>query len=398
MLSIVENAFVGHSYEPHADVFRPFTGFMPRYYMFLHPFLLGLLFASSWAVVTGPTFSNNHAGMKLAGAVGAAGALPVYTLGFARHRTPPNIVASWQFHTAMQLLAGGWLLDSSLVSGAGSLVAARADPPNVAHCLGERTTEGEQICITAEEISVQHWRGSVLSGIDSLDDALPPPLQQLKGKLWRPPQGRVRGVIIIAHGVHQTCGLYGPQYTDLVPVLTTKVNLAVLCLDFRGFGRSNASTTSQPWGDDFRTTYVADVAAAVGLSRRLFPHGVPVWLFGHSLGGLVVSLMASSSPLSSSRFAGGTLPLAPGAIAALRSVKGILLSAPSLAYEPIQEVFEGKLVDAIGWALPGFYLPGAALNLDKALGGLDGSNAPYPRNTLKAWANAASESLAFPAG
>ena len=77
VLSIVENAFVGHSYEPHADVFRPFTGFMPRYYMFLHPFLLGLLFASSWAVVTGPTFSNNHAGMKLAGAVGAAGALPV---------------------------------------------------------------------------------------------------------------------------------------------------------------------------------------------------------------------------------------------------------------------------------------------------------------------------------
>ena len=105
--------------------------------------------------------------------------------------------------------------------------------------------------------------------------------------------------------------------------------------------------------------------------------------------------MASSSPLSSSRFAGETLPLAPGAIAALRSVKGILLSAPSLAYKsPLQELFEGKLVDALGWAFPG--APGdAPLNLDEALGG---SNAPYPRNTLKAWANAASESLAFPAG
>ena len=35
------------------------------------------------------------------------------------------------------------------------------------------SAQKESSCATAEEISVQHWRGSVLSGIDSLDDALP---------------------------------------------------------------------------------------------------------------------------------------------------------------------------------------------------------------------------------
>ena len=51
-------------------------------------------------------------GVKISAAIAVCGSLPVYTLGFASHRTPAAVVVAWQVHTAAQLLAGGVVLDA----------------------------------------------------------------------------------------------------------------------------------------------------------------------------------------------------------------------------------------------------------------------------------------------
>eukprot|EP00662_Eupelagonemidae_sp_cell21_P000730 gene730-32717_t len=50
ILSPIENYCVGAHYSRHADIYRPFSGFTPRY-MLLHPLLLGCLCAAAWALL-----------------------------------------------------------------------------------------------------------------------------------------------------------------------------------------------------------------------------------------------------------------------------------------------------------------------------------------------------------
>eukprot|EP00757_Euglenozoa_sp_SAG-D1_P023711 gene23711-9898_t len=112
LLSPIEGWFVGHHYAANQDVYRPYNGFAPRY-MLLHPLLLGSLCATVWGVFA-PSLGSSEVGFpafKLHTAIAIAGALPVYTLGFASHRTPAAVVVAWQAHTAAQLLIGGFILD-----------------------------------------------------------------------------------------------------------------------------------------------------------------------------------------------------------------------------------------------------------------------------------------------
>eukprot|EP00658_Telonema_sp_P-2_P039457 TRINITY_DN28230_c0_g1_i2.p1 TRINITY_DN28230_c0_g1~~TRINITY_DN28230_c0_g1_i2.p1 ORF type:complete len:178 (+),score=30.65 TRINITY_DN28230_c0_g1_i2:187-720(+) len=114
VLSVLENAIIGSLYSLHPDVYRRYTGFTSRY-MLVHPLLLGMLVSSGWGMLGLQWADGDWSGVKFGVALAACGSLPVYTLGFASHRTPDAVVVAWQIHTAAQLVLGGVMLDLHVV-------------------------------------------------------------------------------------------------------------------------------------------------------------------------------------------------------------------------------------------------------------------------------------------
>jgi alpha-beta hydrolase superfamily lysophospholipase len=95
-------------------------------------------------------------------------------------------------------------------------------------------------------------------------------------RAWRP-EGQARAVVVICHGVNSHGGQYlwtGDQlvYSDF----------AVYAIDLRGRGKSEGERF---YIDDV-SDYVEDVAALVKLAKSREP-GLPVFLLGHSAGGVV---------------------------------------------------------------------------------------------------------------
>ena len=99
---------------------------------------------------------------------------------------------------------------------------------------------------------------------------------QIFVRSWVPPFAP-RAIVVICHGVNSHSGQYlwaGEQFTAH--------SLAVFALDLRGRGRSD--------GDRFFVEdvadYVSDVTATIALAKARHP-GLPVFLLGHSAGGVV---------------------------------------------------------------------------------------------------------------
>src|SRR3954468_11415654 len=93
---------------------------------------------------------------------------------------------------------------------------------------------------------------------------------------WRP-TGSARAIVVICHGLNAHSGQYqwvGEQFAA--------VGLAVYALDLRGRGRSDGERF---YVEKF-ADYVSDVAAVVALAKAREP-GLPVYLLGHSAGGVV---------------------------------------------------------------------------------------------------------------
>jgi len=92
-----------------------------------------------------------------------------------------------------------------------------------------------------------------------------------------PAVGRPRAALVICHGVNSHGGQYlwaGAQFAS--------AGFATFALDLRGRGRSEGARFHV---DDI-AEYVADVEAVVSLARSRYP-GLPVFLLGHSAGGVV---------------------------------------------------------------------------------------------------------------
>jgi alpha-beta hydrolase superfamily lysophospholipase len=93
---------------------------------------------------------------------------------------------------------------------------------------------------------------------------------------WQP-EGKPRAVMVVCHGVNS----HGGQYTWAAEQFV-KGGLAVYALDLRGRGKSE--------GERFYVEnvadYVGDVAGVVRIAKSRHP-GVPVFLLGHSAGGVV---------------------------------------------------------------------------------------------------------------
>ncbi|HUQ47193.1 MAG TPA: lysophospholipase [Gemmatimonadaceae bacterium] len=101
---------------------------------------------------------------------------------------------------------------------------------------------------------------------------------ELSEQTWRP-RGAVKGVVAIVHGIGEHSGRYG----YLVQRLTDS-GLAVSALDNRGHGRSAGQRGHiESWAD-----YREDVHSFLRCVCGKFP-GSPLFLYGHSLGALIVS-------------------------------------------------------------------------------------------------------------
>jgi alpha-beta hydrolase superfamily lysophospholipase/uncharacterized protein YbjT (DUF2867 family) len=93
---------------------------------------------------------------------------------------------------------------------------------------------------------------------------------------WRPP-AKPRGVVVIVHGLMAHSGLY-----EWVAQSLAKNDLAVYALDLLGHGKSDG----EHYFTESVDRYVRDVAKAVDIAKSRDP-GLPVFVLGHSAGGVV---------------------------------------------------------------------------------------------------------------
>jgi acylglycerol lipase len=100
-------------------------------------------------------------------------------------------------------------------------------------------------------------------------------------RAWEPEE-RGRGVVVIVHGFNAHSGHYQWVAEQLV-----KTRLAVYALDLQGRGKSEGERF---YVEKF-ADYVGDLAAFVELVKSREP-GLPVFLMGHSAGGVVSCLYA----------------------------------------------------------------------------------------------------------
>jgi alpha-beta hydrolase superfamily lysophospholipase len=95
---------------------------------------------------------------------------------------------------------------------------------------------------------------------------------------WRP-AGRPRGVVVIVHGFNAHSGMYGWVADQLVAD-----GLVVHALDLRGHGKSDGERYFvQKFSD-----YTDDLATFIKMIKAREP-GLPLFLLGHSAGGMVAS-------------------------------------------------------------------------------------------------------------
>ena len=157
---------------------------------------------------------------------------------------------------------------------------------------------------------------------------------------WRP-EGQPRAVIVICHGVNSHSGQYlwtGEQFVS--------AGFAVYALDLRGRGRSDGERFYVETVAD----YVSDVSATVKLAkaRNL---GLPVFLLGHSAGGVVSSTYVLENPTEVVGFICESFAFqvpAPGfALAAIKGVSHIAPRLPVLTLKNEDFSRDPKAVEAL---------------------------------------------------
>lgn len=143
---------------------------------------------------------------------------------------------------------------------------------------------------------------------------------ELFTRIWRP-EAAPRAVVVAVHGFKAHSGLFAWAAEEL-----TKHGLAVYALDLRGHGRSGGERLYvEKFGD-----YVDDVKRVVAVAKANEP-GLPVFVLGHSAGGVIASMYAFENAsdvagLISESFA-HVVP-APGFV--LSIIKGLSHIAPRL--------------------------------------------------------------------
>ncbi len=142
--------------------------------------------------------------------------------------------------------------------------------------------------------------------------------------------GTPKGVVIIAHGLRD----HGARYAPLVDALTAR-GFEVFAQDMRGHGQSGG--TRQRWNSF--DELMADLDLEVQAAHARFP-GLPVFLYGHSLGGLLTFTYASTHATSIDGFvlSGPALQLMPNVTSGDKSGARFFSSvAPGLKVQALDD-------------------------------------------------------------
>ena len=139
-------------------------------------------------------------------------------------------------------------------------------------------------------------------------------------RAWRP-EGTPKAVIVICHGVNSHGGQYIWPAEQFV-----KSGFAVYALDLRGRGKSEGERFYVETIDD----YVADVAGVIKIAKERDP-GLPVFLLGHSAGGVVSAIYTLDNQKELAGFICESFAFqVPAPNFALAAIKGLSHIAPRL--------------------------------------------------------------------
>ena len=100
----------------------------------------------------------------------------------------------------------------------------------------------------------------------------------LFGRAWEPDERKPKAVICHVHGLGEHSG----RYVHVAQAFT-KAGYAMLSFDLRGHGRSGGARGHIPSFDAF----MDDIDLLIEQARSRYP-GLPMFLYGHSLGGILV--------------------------------------------------------------------------------------------------------------
>ncbi len=152
----------------------------------------------------------------------------------------------------------------------------------------------------------------------------------LQGYLWAP-TAPPRGVLVVVHGLHDHARRYESLARD-----ANALGLAVIAQDLRG----HAGSGGAPQRLDSPQQVLADLELARAEAQRRFP-GVPMFLYGHSLGGMVAAQAAARSGTASWNgliVSSAALVRPAGVTAGKQKLVAVLSAiAPNLGLEAVDE-------------------------------------------------------------
>lgn len=140
---------------------------------------------------------------------------------------------------------------------------------------------------------------------------------RLFGRCWSPTV-QPRAVVALVHGISEHSGRYAAVVDGL-----TNAGFAVCAFDLRGHGKS----AGQRGHIDRWSQYRGDVTAYLEQVRARYP-GLPVFIYGHSLGALIVTEYVLYYPSGLDGMIVSGIPLRPSGVAK----KPLVLLARSLSH------------------------------------------------------------------
>jgi alpha-beta hydrolase superfamily lysophospholipase len=140
------------------------------------------------------------------------------------------------------------------------------------------------------------------------------------------PEGEVRGVVCLVHGLGEHSGRYAH-----VGVALCRAGYALAGFDLRGHGKSGGPRGHTPSYE----AYLDDIALFLAEADRLFP-GIPQFLYGHSMGGLLVLSFV---------------------LRRQTQVQGVIVTAPALITPIAEQKLKISFAKLAGSILPALTLP-----------------------------------------